>query len=96
MKHYGILLVIFLSTILTHSNIYPQAFTNINVPFPGVCKSSVAWGDYNLDGYLDIVLTGFDGTNRITKLYKNVGGNSFINASGPFVGSIDDTVSWGD
>jgi hypothetical protein len=43
----------------------------------GVSGGSVAWGDYDNDGDLDFVLTGFDGTNPITKLYQN--NNSDLN-----------------
>ena len=41
----------------------------------GVYISSVAWGDYDNDGDLDILLTGYDGSrNRVAKVYRNDGG----------------------
>jgi hypothetical protein len=44
--------------------------------------SSVAWGDYDNDGDLDILLTGQDsGGNHVAKVYRNDGGG-FVD-SGP-------------
>jgi hypothetical protein len=38
-----------------------------------VTVSSVAWGDYDNDGDLDIALAGYDGTGFVTKIYRNDG-----------------------
>ena len=49
-----------------------EVFTDIlNVNLAGVSWGAVAWGDYNNDRILDILLAGSDGTNKITKIYKN-------------------------
>jgi len=39
--------------------------------------SAVAWGDYNNDGYLDILLTGYSGSGYISKVYRNNGNGTF-------------------
>ncbi|MDD1469481.1 VCBS repeat-containing protein, partial [Dolichospermum sp. ST_sed5] len=42
-----------------------------SISLTGVANSSVAWGDYDNDGDLDILLTGMDGSNRYSKIYRN-------------------------
>jgi predicted nucleotidyltransferase len=73
-----------------------QAFTDISAGLTGVRVSSAAWGDYDNDGDLDILLAGEDaGFNLIAKVYRNTGGVfSDINAglTGVYFGS----VAWGD
>ncbi|HOX57256.1 MAG TPA: FG-GAP-like repeat-containing protein [Candidatus Paceibacterota bacterium] len=47
-------------------------FTNINAGLPGVSCSSVAWGDYDNDGRLDILITGTNAIlGRISKIWRN-------------------------
>jgi predicted nucleotidyltransferase len=63
----------------------------------GVKGGSVAWGDYDNDGDLDILLTGTDGFYAVSKIYKNNGDGTFtdqtsIALTGVFVGS----AAWGD
>ena len=44
----------------------------------GVSRSSVAWGDYDGDGDLDLLITGVDSSyNRIAKIYENDGSGGF-------------------
>ncbi|MCX6303107.1 MAG: FG-GAP-like repeat-containing protein [Bacteroidia bacterium] len=67
------------------------------ITLTSVYDGSVAWGDYNNDGYLDILMTGFTGSDRISKIYHNNGDNSFteqnvITLTGANAGSVD----WGD
>jgi hypothetical protein len=50
--------------------------TNINLP--AISSGSVAWGDYDNDGDLDILLTGHTGVTRISKIYRNDGNGTFI------------------
>src|SRR5262249_41409196 len=67
----------------------------------GVQSSAVAWGDYNNDGELDILLTGIFGSNITaqgvaTRLYKNNGDGTFSNVTGSaFPGGAPSGVSSG-
>jgi len=65
----------------------------------GVSNSSVAWGDYNDDGYPDILLTGynFDVAGKISKVYKNNGNNTFSEQTGISLIAVEGgSVAWGD
>jgi hypothetical protein len=39
-----------------------------------VASSAAAWGDYDTDGDLDLVLTGYDGVGGSSVVYENTGG----------------------
>ncbi len=64
----------------------------------GVNDCSLAWGDYNNDGNLDIAVTGFDGSSRF-RIYKNNGDKTFdpneIEPE-PGWGVNIGSVAWGD
>jgi predicted nucleotidyltransferase len=66
-------------------------FTDINAGLTGVTNSSAAWGDYDNDGDLDIVLTG----NYISKIYRNDVG-VFTDITAGLTGVDNGTVKWGD
>jgi hypothetical protein len=49
-----------------------NGFVNINAGLPGVSRGSVAWGDFDGDGRLDILLSGLDATsNKLTQVWRN-------------------------
>jgi predicted nucleotidyltransferase len=67
------------------------------ISLTGVSDSSVAWGDYDNDGALDIILTGDTGSKRISKIYKNNGNNTFTEQTGiSLTGVYTGSVVWGD
>ena len=60
-------------------NLLAQTFVEqTEISLPGVSNGSVAWGDYDNDGELDILIAGLDdGDKMIVKVFHNDGGNSF-------------------
>jgi len=72
-----------------------RVFTDINAGLPGVNYSSVAWGDYDNDGDLDILLSGHSGSNTISRIFRNDSG-VFVNINGGLISTYDGEVAWGD
>ena len=71
-------------------------FTDSGISFTGVYKSSAAWGDYDSDGDLDVVITGATGSGVITKIYRNNGNKTFSDISAAVTGLFDSAAAWGD
>ena len=72
-----------------------EPFTDISAPLTGVAWSSAAWGDYDSDGDLDILLTGNTGSGYVSKIYQNDAG-AFADISAPFVGVWESSTAWND
>ncbi|MDY6938849.1 MAG: S8 family serine peptidase [Cyanobacteriota bacterium] len=71
-------------------------FTDIAADLPPATASSVAWGDYDNDRDLDILITGTDDTsNNFSKIYRNDGGN-FTDIEANLEGFAYGSVDWGD
>jgi len=69
-----------------------NTFTNINAGLSGVSHCSGAWGDYDNDGDLDILLAG----NGYSTIYRNDGANVFTNINSNFTIINQGTAAWGD
>jgi|GEM_PF-638984 len=77
------------------AGLYGQTFTDIGAPLPDVQFSSVAWGDYDNDNDLDILLTGDSSTVRLSRVYRNEAGQ-FVDIKAGLVGISNGSVAWGD
>ena len=53
---------------------------------PGVRDSSIAWGDYDNDRDLDILLTGNSVGGPISKIYRNNGNGTFTDINADLTG----------
>ena len=71
-------------------------FTDIAAALTPVSSCSVAWGDYDNDGDLDILLTGATGSAYVAKLYRNDGGGAFTDTGAALSGVYSGSVAWGD
>lgn len=71
--------------------------TSVVAPgLPGVGSSSVAWGDYDNDGRLDFLLTGFDPSGGVfSQIWRNTG-SGFTNINAGLPGVAGGSAVWGD
>jgi hypothetical protein len=74
-----------------------NGFTNVPIPdLPQLIYSSVAWGDYDNDGWLDFLITGSEQPGLVTQLWRNTG-STFTNVPLPGVAQIDQgSAQWAD
>jgi len=85
-----------LSSILYKNN-GNGSFVDSELQMPGVWLGDAAWGDYDMDGNIDLIISGFKNPDRITKLYHNNGMGSFDEVTGiPFEGVSHSSLKWGD
>jgi len=76
-----------------------QPFTQMSPPFAGAAYGSVRWGDYDNDNDPDVLLVGYrsDLPNRVSKVYRNDGGGTFVELDLPLlVGASDGAAEWID
>ncbi|MBQ4820615.1 FG-GAP-like repeat-containing protein [Aquimarina sp. MMG016] len=86
------------SVLLISCYAYTQTFAELaTANLTGVAQSSVAWGDYDNDGDLDVLLTGWAaGSMRVSKIYTNTAGTFTELATANLTGVNDSAVAWGD
>jgi hypothetical protein len=72
-------------------------FTPVAHPFPNCYLGSAAWGDYNNDGKLDVVITGVsDNGALVAAIWRNEGGGGFSDAGANLPGMDLGQAAWGD
>ncbi len=72
-------------------------FHDIIAGLPGLRMGSVAWADYNNDGYLDLVLSGDTGASTyVTVIYRNNGNGTFTDILAGLPGVYESSLAWGD
>jgi PKD repeat protein len=76
-----------------------NTFTDVaGIVLPGVETGSSAWGDFNNDDLLDVVITGYNPSlGAVSKVFKNNGNNTFTEQTGiVLTGVMYSSVAWGD
>lgn len=85
------------SAFSTESSFSVRRFVNSELSVLDVQQASQAWGDYNDDGYIDLVIAGQDinGNNR-TILYDNIRGVLTENTENLLQPFKNGDIAWGD
>ena len=83
-----------ISTVFLNNN--DGTFTALDVGLTPIEQGDVALSDYNNDNYLDISITGIGTPDRVTKLYKNNGDNTFTESSIILPGMNNGEIDWAD
>lgn len=82
-----------------HTNDGTGNFT-LKQTLTGIASSGIDWGDYNNDGDLDLIISGYDYTNsvRVTNVYQNDGNGTLVyDAANAFSYPVSHSkVKWGD
>ena len=72
-------------------------FTSVAHPFPNCYLGAAAWGDYDKDGRLDLVLAGTtENAALFAGIWHNQGGGTFADAGANLPGDDLGPVAWGD
>ncbi len=100
LRRSGVLLLLIVALLVmggTAARAGGTLFTNVNPGLPAILSDALAWGDYDNDGDLDVLVTGreLSGETRIARVYTNDGG-SFSNRGVVLDGITDGSAEWGD
>jgi len=63
---------------------------------PGIEDGDVAWGDYDRDGNMDIVITGLDVSGSLSKLFRNINNGASFTEVDTLLPLKYSAADWGD
>ncbi len=90
-------LILLLNLFLSILNLSAQTFTQQSFSLKGLSQSATDWGDFDNDGDLDLLLSGYDGSNYFTQIYENINGSSFSLRTDIVLANLSNgTVNWID
>jgi hypothetical protein len=72
-----------------------QRFSLVDEGLPGAANGTAAWGDFDNDNDLDLLLTGAGVSSTDTLLFRNQGG-SFIQVTAGLPNIYESAAAWGD
>lgn len=70
-------------------------FVEVPTSLPGIERGSASWADYDRDGRLDLLLTGYTGTAALSRIYHNDGG-TFTDTLAPLQNLYSGCAAWAD
>ena len=75
-----------------------DTFTKIISGLPDADFGAVAWGDYDNDGDLDILIANFfvPGSDRISDVFRNDGNDTFTRINAGLPNIVVKRITWGD
>ena len=82
-----------------YQNLNNDNFLNIGIEIFGTVNGSVSWGDYDVDGDFDFLLTGMPSysSDPITEIYRNINVNLFNKADSLDLADVHHSrARWGD
>jgi len=71
-------------------------FTEMDSPLPDVEGACQAWGDYDNDGDLDLLISGLTDSGPVAKLFRNEGGGHLVDSGVDIPGVYNGAAGWGD
>ncbi len=73
-----------------------STFTEIDASLIGVRAGALAWGDYNNDGALDLLMAGDTQSGPVTRLYRNNGDSTFSIVDVAWPNLSHGSIGWSD
>ena len=76
-----------------------ETFTESDIEIRNGWLGDTEWGDYDEDGYMDLVVSGTGGDSgmeRMTLIYRNNGDGTFTDINANLMGVSHSSLEWGD